>query len=38
MTQKTFADLTWEQKDKQTRRERFLGEMELAVYVGESQC
>ena len=31
MTQKTFADLNWEQKDKKTRRERFLGEMELAV-------
>ena len=31
MTQKTFADLNWEQKYKKTRRERFLGEMELAV-------
>jgi IS5 family transposase len=31
MTQKTFPDLNWEQKDKKTRRERFLGEMELAV-------
>ena len=31
MTQKSFADLSWEQKDKKTRRERFLGEMELVV-------
>ena len=31
MTQKTFADLNWEQRYKKTRRERFLGEMELAV-------
>ena len=31
MTQRTFADLNWEQKEKKTRRERFLGEMELVV-------
>ena len=31
MTQKSFADLSWEQKEKKTRRERFLGEMELVV-------
>jgi IS5 family transposase len=31
MTQKSFADLSWEQKDKKTGRERFLGEMELVV-------
>ena len=31
MTQKTFADLNWELKQKKTRRERFLEEMAVAV-------
>jgi IS5 family transposase len=31
MTQKSFADFDWEQKEKKTRREHFSGEMELVV-------
>ena len=31
MTQKTFADLNWELKQKKTRREGFLEEMAVAV-------
>lgn len=31
MSQKTFADISWERKEKTTRRERFLAEMTLAV-------
>jgi len=35
MTQKTFADLNWERKQKKTRRERFLEEMAVAVPLKE---
>lgn len=31
MRQRTFADLSWERKEKTTRRERFLGEMSEAI-------
>jgi IS5 family transposase len=29
--QQTFASLAWQNKDKQTRRERFLGEMDAII-------
>ena len=31
MSQKTFADLSWDRKDKTTRREKFLAEMSKAI-------
>ena len=36
MTQRTFADLNWEPKDKKTRRERFSGELKDTLYDSES--